>query len=68
MSNDAYEKALKKYPSLKEEMNEKTVTEGSHRVMCYTKILTDIPGFHKDMEQYEIYNGRTPWDQFGVSI
>ena len=64
MSNDAYEKALKKYPSLKEEMNEKTVTEGSHRVMCYTKILTDIPGFHKDMEQYEIYNGRTPWDQF----
>ena len=31
MSNDAYEKALKKYPSLKEEMNEKTVTEGSHR-------------------------------------
>ena len=27
-------------------------------IVCYTKIITDILGFHKDLEQYEIYNGR----------
>ena len=26
--------------------------------MAYTRILTDYPGFHKDLEQFEIYNGR----------
>lgn len=29
-----------------------------HYIVCYTKIITDIPEFHKDLEQYEIYNGR----------
>lgn len=33
-------------------------------VVCYTQIITDIPGFHKDLEQYEIYNGRTELDEF----
>ncbi len=33
-------------------------------VVCYTQIITDIPGFHKDLEQYEIYNGRTALDDF----
>ena len=64
MSSDVYEKTLLKYPSLREEIIEKTVTEGDHKVMRYTQILTDVPGFHKDMEQYEIYNGRISWDQF----
>ena len=33
-------------------------------VICYTNIITDIPGFHKDMEQYEIYNNRVLYDDF----
>ena len=33
-------------------------------VLTYTRILTDIPGFHKDLEQYEIYNGRISKDEF----
>lgn len=64
MSRDAYEKTLEKYPTLREEIKEKTVTEGKHKIMRYTQILTDVPGFHKDMEQYEIYNGRISWEQF----
>lgn len=27
-------------------------------IVTYTRILTDILGFHKDLENYEIYNGR----------
>lgn len=30
--------------------------EGDRRVICYTRIIRDVPGFHKDLEQYEIYN------------
>ena len=26
--------------------------------VSYTKIITDIPNFHKELEKYEIYNGR----------
>ena len=39
-------------------------THNNHMVVCYTQILTDIPGFHKDLEQYEIYNGRIEFDEF----
>lgn len=33
-------------------------------IITYTRILTDIPGFHKDLEQYEIYNGRVAKEDF----
>lgn len=26
-------------------------------IITYTRIITDIPDFHKELEQYEIYNG-----------
>ena len=64
MDDEAYEKTLEKYPALRDEIMEKTVTEGTHKVMRYTQIITDITGFHKDMEQYEIYNGRLDWNRF----
>ncbi len=33
-------------------------------IICYTKILTDVPGFHKDLERYEIYNGNLKPEEF----
>ena len=39
-----------------------------HYVLTYTRIITDIPGFHKDLEQYEIYNGRVDRDTFDQII
>lgn len=35
-----------------------------HYIVTYTRILTDIPGFHKDLEKYEIYNARVSRDDF----
>ncbi len=52
-----YEEILEKYKDIRAEIEEKSVEEDDHRIICYTKILTDIPGFHKDLERYEIYNG-----------
>lgn len=63
MTKEEYDKILERYYSIKEEIQEKTVQEGNHYVIPYTKIITDIPGFHKDLEQYEIYNGRKSLDE-----
>lgn len=57
VTEQQYYEILAKYPSLSAEIKAKTVEEGEQRIICYTKILTDVPGFHKDLEKYEIYNG-----------
>ena len=52
-----YDEILAKYPMLSAEIKAKTVEEENRRIICYTQILTDVPGFHKELEKYEIYNG-----------
>lgn len=58
MNQEEYIRILGQYSPLRKEIEENTVKEGDHFVVTYTKILTDIPGFHKELERYEIYNGR----------
>lgn len=53
-----YAGILDKYAPVQSEIRKYTVKEGERYIVCYTRILTDIPGFHKDLERYEIYNGR----------
>lgn len=57
VTQEQYAGVLERYPALREEIEEKAVTEGAHRIIPYTRILTDIPGFHKELERFEIYNG-----------
>ena len=64
VSRDKYEEILKKYATISDDIKKKTVSEGDKRIICYTQIMTDIPGFHKDLEQYEIYNGRVSLADF----
>jgi len=69
-----YSEILDKYSDIRSEIEEKSFEEKSftdtsptaddHMIICYTQIITDIPGFHKDLEQYEIYNGRIDKDSF----
>jgi len=58
MTEAEYGDMLTRYESIREEIERNTVREGEHYIVSYTKIITDIPGFHKDLERYEIYNGR----------
>ena len=57
VDKDTYNGILEKYDSIRNEIIENSFEEGGHMIICYTRILTDISGFHKDIEQYEIYNG-----------
>ena len=58
MTEAQYEEVLARYESLREEIIANTHTEGERKIVTYTRIITDVPGFHKDLEQYEIYNDR----------
>lgn len=68
MTEEEYETALKRYSPLEcgieSELRKQAVRENGHFIVPYTKIITDIPGFHKDMERFEIYNGRKTFWEF----
>lgn len=64
VSMNEYDSILEKYHAIQQEIGEKSHTEKEHKVICYTQIITDIPGFHKDLEQYEIYNNRLSPEDF----
>jgi hypothetical protein len=68
VSKDEYEKILEKYSGIKQEIINKSHEEDGYKVICYTQIITDVPGFHKDLEQYEIYNGRVRAENFRKTI
>ncbi|MCR5476270.1 MAG: hypothetical protein K6E92_01435 [Lachnospiraceae bacterium] len=65
---DEYENILDRYHGIRAQIEEKSHKEGDHRIICYTQIITDIPGFHKDLEQYEIYHGRRSPEDFRTVI
>jgi len=68
MTEGKYNEVVNKYAELADEIQANThiekATGGERRIVTYTRIITDIPGFHKDLEQYEIYNGRVSRDEF----
>ncbi|WP_022762930.1 hypothetical protein [Butyrivibrio sp. AD3002] len=64
VDKETYIAILEKYNDIRSEIEEKSFAEDDHMIICYTKILTDIPGFHKDLEKYEIYNGRVDFESF----
>lgn len=58
MTKEEYETVLKCYKPIRDEIISNTVQNQEHFVVSYTKIITDIPNFHKELEKYEVYNGR----------
>lgn len=64
MTSEQYEEVCIKYRDICADLESHTVTENDRKITAYTGILTDIPGFHKFMEQFEIYNGNMDFKQF----
>ncbi|MCI8523425.1 MAG: hypothetical protein HFI62_09520 [Lachnospiraceae bacterium] len=58
MTEGEYRQMLERYGPIREEVIKHTVREESYYIVTYTRILTEIPGFHKYLGEYEIYNGR----------
>ena len=64
MTKEQYEKALRKYPHVEQEIKQYTKQEGDRYIVAYTRILADMREFYEWMESFEIYNGRVPFEQF----
>ena len=64
VDDDQYHRILERYPDLRSQIEGKTYSEGSKKVVCYTKIITENRDFYQDLEQYEIYNNRVTFDAF----
>lgn len=64
VTEEQYTNILNAYSEIQADIKGKTFAEGNHRIICYTQILTDLPGFHRELEKYEIYNGRYEIDSF----
>lgn len=64
LSEDEYNTILKRFESIKDDIMAKTIHEKDHVVISYTQIITDVPNFHKELEQYEVYNGRKTMQDF----
>ena len=64
LEEEQYQQVLEKYKDMADLIREKTIQEDDKKVVMYTRILTDIPGFHKDLERYEIYNGNKNREEF----
>ena len=64
LEEEQYLQILEKYKDIADLIREKTIQEDDKKVVMYTRILTDIPGFHKDLERYEIYNGNKKRQEF----
>lgn len=64
VTEEQYKEILARYAAIEAQIKEKTFSEYNHKIICYTQILTDIPGFHKDLEKYEIYNGNLDKESF----
>ena len=58
MSEVDYKAILLKYPEVESEILKNTMKEQEYYIVTYTKIKTEVLGFYKDLECYEIYNGR----------
>ena len=54
MTKEEYEAVLELYEPIRDEIIKNTVQEQDHFIISYTKIITDIPHFHKELEKYEI--------------
>ncbi len=64
VTEEEYRSVIDKYSDIRTLIEEKSHTENDHKIICYTQVITDTPGFHKDLEQYEIYNGRCSFADF----
>ena len=64
VTDQKYREILERYNGIREMIEEKTFDENGKKIICYTQVITDVPGFHQDLEQYEIYNGRRSFEEF----
>lgn len=64
MSEPRYSEVLAQWSDLRDQISCNSYKEGGYRIVCYTKVKSEDPEFYHQLENYEIYNGRTSLEDF----
>lgn len=64
MSEAQYSEILEQWKDLRDQIRSKSHQEGDCRIVCYTQIRSENRDFYRQLEKYEIYNGRTAFEEF----
>lgn len=64
MKPKEYKLICKQYPSLINSLESHITYENGKIIIAYTKVITDHKDFHKQMEAYEIYDGKLTFNHF----
>jgi predicted kinase len=61
---DSLHSLLMKYRELDSEIRKNMCIDGNYAIIAYTQVRTDNRGFYKELENYEVYDNRVPFDVF----
>ena len=64
LSEAQYAEVLEQWNDLKDQIISKSHKEGDHWIVCYTQIRSQNRGFYRQLENHEIYNGRTTFEEY----
>ena len=64
MSDVQYSQVLERWNDLKDQICSKSHKEGDYWIVCYTQIKSEDREFYRQLENYEIYNGRTTFEEY----
>ena len=64
MSEAQYSEVLEQWNDLEDQIRSKSHKEGDYRIVCYTQVKSEDPEFYHQLENYEIYNGRTAFEDY----
>ena len=64
MNESQYAEILAQWNGLQDQISQKAHQEGNNWIVCYTQVKSADRNFYHQLENYEIYNGRTTFEQF----
>ena len=64
MNEVQYSEVLARWSDLRDQITDKAHKENDCWILCYTQVRSEDRDFYRQLENYEIYNGRTTFDQY----
>ena len=64
MSETQYRGVLARWKDLQDQICSKSHKEDDHWIICYTQVRSEDREFYRQLENYEIYNGRTEYEEY----
>ena len=64
LSEAQYSEVLEQWNDLEDQLRCKSHKEGNYWIVCYTQVKSENRDFYQQLENFEIYNGRTTFEEY----